>query len=123
MAPDARGHIGIVWAWGGGGTTNYYPGYSFTIDDDISQTQPWDSGFVFGAGNACLNAADGLRRWGDYLSIHALSPAKLGWIASGFRMNGATNCTTGSGVSQVETKIFVFGRGRDTPAYTRGTTY
>jgi hypothetical protein len=124
MAPNALGHVGIVWAWGGGsGTTNYYPGYGFTIDDDVSQTQPWSSNFIFGAGNACVNTADGLRRWGDYLSIHALSPAKLAWIGSGFRMNGATNCTTGSGVPQVEVKTFIFGRSRDTPAYTRGTTF
>ena len=124
MAPNAQGHVGIVWAWGGGsGATNYYPGYGFTLDDDVSQIQPWTSSFVFGAGNPCLNTADGLRRWGDYLSIHALSPSKLTWIASGFRMNGATNCATGSSVPQVETKVFVFGRNRDTPAYTRGTTY
>jgi hypothetical protein len=124
MAPNAQGHVGIVWAWGGGsGTTNYYPGYGFTIDDDVSQAQPWSSSFVFGAGNACLNSGDNFRRWGDYLSIHALSPAKLAWIAAGFRMSSATNCSTGSSAPQVEVKTFIFGRGRDTPAYTRGTTY
>ena len=125
LAVNARGHVGMVWAWGGGtGANNYYPGYGFTIDDDINQTQSWYTNYyVFGAGNACLNTSDNTRRWGDYLSIHTLNPSKLVWIASGFRMNAATNCVSGQSVPQAEVRTFVFGRLRDQQAYIRGSAF
>jgi hypothetical protein len=121
MAPNAQGHIGEVWAWGGGtGTTHYYPGWGVTIDDDVNPTQPWAYLYTaFGAGNACLNQADGRRRWGDYLTIHAMSPARLVWVATGFRMSGATNCVTGSSVPQVTIATVIFGRSRDIRSWSR----
>jgi hypothetical protein len=121
LAPNAQGHVAEVWAWGGGtGTTHYFPGWGVSIDDDVTPGQPWTYSYTsFGAGNPCLNTADGRRRWGDYLTVHAMGPAKLVWVATGFRMNAATNCVTGSSVPQVEIRAVIFGRARDVQSWAR----
>jgi hypothetical protein len=122
LAPDARGHIGWVSAWGGGDpaiSCCFFPGTAILINDDYAQAQPWDLNFVqFGAGNPCLNT-DGLRRWGDYLSVRPYSPARYVWLATGFAMlvnAGACNADHGN---NVQVKNVVFGRERDIEAWKR----
>ncbi len=116
MAPDARGHVGIVWAFGGG-TSNIKPGAGYTVDSDVSPTQPWDYNFyLFGSGNPCLNP-DGFRRWGDYLTVRPWNPAHNLWIGTGFALNadaGACNNTANLNIHNI-----VFGDTRDTTAYNR----
>ncbi len=120
MAPDARGHIGEVWAWGGGtGTTHYFPGSGFTINDDLSPTQPWNfSLYLRGAGNACLNTSDNTRRWGDYLTIRPWEPSRNAWLATGFRATANLGaCNTNQ--PAVEVHNIVFGRSGDVASYNR----
>lgn len=119
MAVDYRGHVGMAFAWGGGtGTAHYYPGSAIMLDDDLAPAQPWAYSFYQGGGgNACLNTADNLRRWGDYLDIHPAYPAGYGFTASGFALTanaGACNTTASVAVANV-----VFGRTRDANAYAR----
>jgi hypothetical protein len=119
MAPDRRGHVGIVWAWGGGtGANVYYPGSGYTVDDDVSPNQPWDYNFYqWGAGNACLNPGDNLRRWGDYLNVRPWHPSDTGWLGTGFALTSdAGSCTA---PANVDVKNVVFGQARDLPAYGR----
>jgi hypothetical protein len=119
LAPDYRGHIGMAFAWGGGtGTAHYYPGSGIMVDDDVTPAQPWSYSFYqYGAGNACLNTADGRRRWGDYLDVHPFYPSGYGWVASGFALtSNAGACNT---VANVSVANVAFGRTRDLTAYTR----
>jgi hypothetical protein len=117
MAPDSRGHIGMVWAWGGG-TSNAYPGAGVLIDDDISPAQPWDvSFFLSGSGNPCLNTADNRRRWGDYLTVRPWTPSRYLWVATAFSLpSNAGSCSSSTAVT---VRNLVFGRARDTNAYSR----
>jgi hypothetical protein len=119
MAVDARGHVGMVFAWGGGsGTDSFYPGSGIVLNDDLAQAQPWSYSFYqFGSGNPCLNTADGFRRWGDYLTVRAWTPSKLVFIGTGFALNAnAGNCNVSANVA---VKNVVFGRVRDTKSYKR----
>lgn len=118
LAPDARGHVGMVFAWGGGtGTSHYYPGSGVMVDDDVSPNQPWAYSFLTGgAGNPCLNS-DGTRRWGDYLTVRPYEPARYGWMAAIFRLTAdAGSCGAAAPVS---VQNVVFGRERDRQAYAR----
>lgn len=121
MAPDNRGHIGAVFAWGGGtGTTHFFPGSAFMIDDDVSPVAfNWATVlYLSGAGNACLNTQDKLRRWGDYLTVRPWEPSRNVWLGTGFRLTanaGACNVNTPA----VEVHNIVFGRGSDSASYTR----
>jgi hypothetical protein len=117
MAPDSRGHIGMVWAFGGG-TSNTFPGAGVLIDDDLSPNQPWDvSFFLSGAGNPCLNTADNRRRWGDYLTVRPWSPTRYLWVATAFSL--AANAGSCSSTASVNVANIVFGHSRDSVAYTR----
>jgi hypothetical protein len=117
LAADSRGHVGWVTAFGGSGI---YPSSALIVNDDFAQAQPWQRvDFQSGAGNACLNSADGLRRWGDYLTVRPTSPARYTWMATGFVMlANATFCNQDQG-SNVQVKNVVIGRERDTLSYTR----
>ncbi len=119
MAPDRRGHVGIVWAWGGGtGSNVFYPGGGYTIEDDIVPFQPWDYDFlVYGAGNPCLNTADNLRRWGDYLTVRPYHPAEVGWRGTVFSLR--SNAGACNNAAAVNVYNFVFGQARDAAAYNR----
>lgn len=116
IAPDARGHLGVVFAWGGGtGTNNYYPGVGYAVDDDLSLPNVFDTSFaVNGSGNACINSNVDLKyRWGDYLTVKPMYPARSVWVASGFYM--ASNCTQYSNTINSSVRVVnqVFGRTRD----------
>jgi hypothetical protein len=120
LAPNARGHVGEVWAWGGGtGTTHYFPGFGYSIDDDIAPNQPWTYVYQgFGAGNACVDPANSnFSRWGDYLTVRAWNPSRDVWIGSAYLLTAnATQC----GFTQpVAAHNFVFGRVRDAGSYNR----
>jgi hypothetical protein len=119
MAVDARGHVGMVFAWGGGsGTSSFYPGSGIVLNDDLAQVQPWSYSFYQpGSGNPCLNAADGYRRWGDYLTVRAWTPSKFVFIGTGFALNA--NAGSCNATANVAVKNVVFGRVRDTRSYTR----
>ena len=121
LAPDARGHVGMVFAYGGGtGTAHYYPASGIMVDDDISPTQPWSYNFLLnGAGNPCLNS-DGTRRWGDYLTIRPYEPSRYDWIASTFRLTA--NAGSCGSTASVDVRNIVFGRERDRQAYARWAT-
>jgi hypothetical protein len=119
LAPDARGHVGMVFAWGGGtDTAHYFPASGVMMDDDISPAQPWAYSFLTaGNGNPCLNTADGLRRWGDYLTIRPHDPGGYGWIAATFRLTG--NAGSCGATAPVNVRAVIFGRERDRGAYAR----
>jgi hypothetical protein len=119
MAPDARGHIGMVFAWGGGtGTSHYKPGAGIMVDDDVSPTQPWAYNYYqSGNGNPCLNTNDGLRRWGDYLTVRPFEPSRYGWFGSTFALSAdAGSC---SATASVDVRNVAFGRERDRGAWLR----
>jgi hypothetical protein len=117
LAADSRGHVGWVSVFGGSGV---YPSNTLIVNDDFAPAQPWNRlDFQAGAGNACLNPADGLRRWGDYLTVRPTSPARYTWMATGFVMlANATFCNQDQGTN-VQVKNVVIGRERDTQSYTR----
>lgn len=121
LAPDARGHVGMVFAWGGGtDTSHYYPAAGVMVDDDISPAQPWAYSFLTnGAGNPCLNS-DGTRRWGDYLTVRPYEPSRYGWIAATFRLTA--NAGSCGATAPVNVRNVVFGRERDRQAYARWST-
>jgi len=121
LAPDARGHVGMAFAWGGGtGTSHSFPGSGVMLDDDVSPNQPWAYSFYqSGAGNACLNS-DGTRRWGDYLDIHPFYPSEYGFVASGFALT--SNAGSCGATAPVDVANVAFGRYRDRTAYTRWST-
>ncbi len=121
LAPNARGHIGGVFAWGGGTSdSTFYPGAGVLIDDDYSPNQPWSySYYLSGVGNTCqyqdTNGAL-LWRWGDYLTVRPLNPASDVWVGTGYAIKGA-NC--GSTGWKAQPHNVVFGRGRDNNSYFR----
>jgi len=117
LAPNARGHVGGTYYWGGGcsGCTDYYPGTAALVDDDITPSQPWTNDFWFpGQGNTCTYG--GLYRWGDYSTTRTADPANNLWIGAGYREAGGNCGTAGSFTSPA---ILVFGRGRDGNQYAR----
>jgi hypothetical protein len=117
MAPDSRGHVGIIWAWGGG-TSPYYPGAGLTLDSDVSPTQPWNYDFfLYGAGNPCLNPGDNYRRWGDYLTVRPWSPPRNLWIGTAFALK--SNAGACNNTADVVVHNIVFGDTRDIGAYKR----
>jgi hypothetical protein len=119
MAPDRRGHIGMVWAWGGGTESLvYYPGGGYLIEDDLAPFQPWDYNFlIYGSGNPCLNIADNMYRWGDYLTVRPYHPADVGWLGTVFSLRSdAGSCTSPAAVNVYN---LVFGQARDLAAYKR----
>jgi hypothetical protein len=116
FAPNDRGHLGAVFAWGGGtGTTNRFPGTGALVEDDYGRTHSY---WLPGISNACTSTG-GLFRWGDYLTVRPYHPADRVWVGTGFRNVGGGPCVAG-GFS--EPRNVVFGRGRDTAAYTRWNT-
>ncbi|HEY3248485.1 MAG TPA: hypothetical protein VGK88_09380 [bacterium] len=116
IAPNARGDIGYVFAWGGGtGTTHYFPGTAVGIDDQYSPSQPWTNDFVLpGVKNPCTYG--GLYRWGDYLTARPLDPAADVWVATGYTIRNV-NCPNSGWFAQPYN--VVFGRERDTNSYNR----
>ncbi len=118
LAPNARGNIGGTFAYGGGtGSTHYYPGSGYVVDDDISPNQPWAVGYsASGAGNTCRYNDNGnlLWRWGDYLTVRPDDPAGDVWAGTAYSIQGA-NCGT-TGWKAVPRNV-VFGRFRDAGSY------
>jgi hypothetical protein len=125
LSPNARGDMGMNVAWGGqaSGGTAYYPSGRVLIQDDYSPSQPWQAyDYVQGSGNTCqYTDTDGIKkyRWGDYLTTRPYSPTGLVWVAAGYAIKGA-NC--GSAGWYAEPHNLVFGRGRDSYAYSRWST-
>jgi hypothetical protein len=119
FSPNANGDIGGAFAFGGGtGTTHYYPGTGYLIDDDFTPNQPWSEAYqIYGAGNTC--AYSGVLRWGDYLTTRPDSPAGYAWVGTGWAIKGG-DCGTANAYS--EPHSVVFGRGRDSSGVTRWST-
>lgn len=115
MEPNVDGHLGGAFSWGGGtGTSEFYPGTGYLLDDDISPDQPWAYDFrISGSGNTC--AYKGLLRWGDYNTVRAYDPAGDAFVAGGWKMTA--NCGTSGAVAQPHN--LTFGRGRDQGSYGR----
>ncbi|HYV01220.1 MAG TPA: hypothetical protein VEM93_02620 [Actinomycetota bacterium] len=117
-ATNHRGDLLTRWAWGGGtGSTHYYPGSGYSLQDDISPTQPWIYRYSqYGAGNPCLNS-DGLRRWGDYLTARSYNPTRDLFVHVGFALAGnAGGCGS---TAPVRVNIQIVGRERARPSYLR----
>jgi hypothetical protein len=116
-APDTRGHVGFIAAFGGG-SSDIKPGSIIMLDDDIAQVQGWSVDFwLYGGGNACLNT-DGLRRWGDYLTVNTFHPSGYAFVATAFTLTanaGACNVNTPA----VQVRNIIFGRFRDNRSVTR----
>ena len=103
-APNARGDVGIAFAFGGG---IYYPYFGIGIDDDFSRDSgntppPWDVWYLRQSTQGPTS-----NRWGDYFSVQPFAPTGLGWTAAGFTMQGCGGnyCT--------EPSYTIFGRERD----------
>jgi hypothetical protein len=119
FAPNVNGDIGGAFAFGGGtGSSDYYPGTGYLIDDDFSPNQPWSEVYqIFGGGNTC--AYSGVLRWGDYLTTRPDSPAGYAWVGTGWAIKGGNCGATGA---YSEPHSVVFGRGRDSSDITRWNT-
>ena len=121
IAPDERGNIGYLDAFGGGtGNTDYFPGAMIAIFDDITPLSPTVDYFLRGRGNACPDSPDTPEEgdWGDYLTIRGLHHGGA-WIATAMarRDNNSAECQTWTPMTIKNT---VFGRARDRHAYERG---
>jgi hypothetical protein len=118
FAPNANGDIGGAFAWGGGTTTDYYPGTGYMIIDDFSPTQPWQEAYeIWGAGNTCTY--NGILRWGDYLTTRPDYPAGYAWAGTGYAIAGG-NCGATGAYSAPHS--VVFGRDREASDVTRWDT-
>jgi hypothetical protein len=106
-SPNARGDLGVGFFFGGGGASGWYPYFGLAIDDDVSR----DAGYPPPGWNVAYvrESSQGptSNRWGDYISVLPFAPSGLGWIASGFTMQGCGGnyCT--------EPSYTIFGRARD----------
>jgi len=126
LTPNARGHIGGTFAWGGGtGPGNFYPGTGIFIEDDIAPAQPWSYDYyLWGQGNTCQFNDNGtlLYRWGDYLTVRPFAPASDVWAAAGYAVKGAdcgSRDTFGNPLWRSEPHYVVFGRERERGSYER----
>ncbi len=102
MGVDARGHLGVSLAIGGG--TWGYPGSQFLIDDDISGG--WTPFYLDGGAHSNT-------RWGDFLTARAATTGTgIGntWIATGFTLHD-----DGSGNAVTWPSFYWVGRQRDDP--------
>ncbi|MEV7686459.1 hypothetical protein ACFW1F_22715 [Streptomyces bungoensis] len=121
IAPDERGNIGYLDAFGGGtGNAHYFPGAMIGVFDDITPASPSVDYFLPGKGNACVYSAedefDG--NWGDYLTIRGLQRVPGAWIATAMARKDNTVVNCGADVPMT-IKNIVFGRERDRGAYER----
>ena len=110
-SPNARGDLGIAAFFGGG---SYYPYFLVGIDDDISRDNGypppgWEVYYLRQSSQGPIN-----NRWGDYISVQPFAPTSLGWIASGFTLQG---CGDFSGCS--ESTYTIYGRERDLHSVTQ----
>jgi hypothetical protein len=103
VAPNARGDLGLAAFFSGGG---YAPYFLVGIDDDYSRDVGYSIGYwetdYLRSGNGPLG-----NRWGDYISIQPFNPNGLGWVASGFLLQG------GNTNGYAEPSSTIFGRERD----------
>lgn len=91
LAPDARGNIGFIDAYGGGtGKNHHFPGSMIGVFDDVSPVSPTVDYLLRGNGNACSETVGGFDgNWGDYLTIRgwhggaAPGPPPPTWNATG----------------------------------------
>jgi hypothetical protein len=116
LAPNAKGHVGGTYSWGGGtGTTDYYPGSATLVDDDVTPNQPWTNDFYQpGGGNTCTYG--GIYRWGDYLTVRPNTAADGTWIGTGFK-EAKGSCGVAGNITQPT--VVIFGRARDNGDYLR----
>ncbi|MER6416045.1 hypothetical protein [Streptomyces humidus] len=123
IAPDERGHIGYIDAFGGGaGNSHYFPGSMIAVFDDITPVSPSVDYFLPGKGNACSgsNPQTGDEgEWGDYLTVRGWHPGGGVWIATAMARVDDTpaDCST---AGPMTIKNIVFGRERDRHVYERG---
>jgi hypothetical protein len=111
MAPDALGHIGYVDSFGGGtGTVHFFPGALIGIVDNQAPDFPGSTSFfLFGSGGGCLNAADGLRRWGDYNTARGGGTAAGTWTASSWARSSSADVGCGT-PTPISLRNVLFGR-------------
>jgi hypothetical protein len=119
FAPNANGDIGGAFAFGGGtGSSDYYPGTGYLINDDFSPSQPWQEAYeVPGGGNTCTY--NGILRWGDFLTTRPDYPAGYAWAATGYSIQGG-DCGTRGAYSAPHS--VVFGRDREASDVSRWNT-
>jgi hypothetical protein len=111
MAPDVLGHIGYVDSFGGGtGTVHFFPGALIGIVDNQAPDFPGSTSFfLFGSGGGCLNAADGLRRWGDYNTARGGGTAAGTWTASSWARSSSADVGCGT-PTPISLRNVLFGR-------------
>ena len=111
MAPDALGQIGYIDSFGGGtGSAHFFPGALVGIVDSQAPDFPGSTSFfLFGSGGGCLNAADGLRRWGDYNTARGGGTAAGRWTATSWARTTSADvgCSTATPINM---RNVVFGR-------------
>lgn len=121
IAPDRRGHVALIAAYGGGtGAAHYYPGAMIAVSDDVSPLSPTVAYVLPGRGNACSYDPDAPYQgtWGDYLTIRSWHSGAGVWLATAFARASATPVTCDA-VVPMTIKNIVFGRERDRRSYER----
>jgi hypothetical protein len=120
IAANARGDIGIVLAFGGnaGGLTGCTGAGCNAAQAAYSLDDEYTPGIGFGPMTPFRTFASGTHnrddeRFGDYFSIRAHQPCDLVWLATGYALSG------GDTVTNVNARVLEFGRGRDTPCWTK----
>jgi hypothetical protein len=121
IAPDRRGHIGMVDSFGGGtGDKHYFPGSMIGILDDISPESPSVDFFLFGKGSGCTFSEDSTAgTWGDYLTIRGSHTGDGVWTATTYVRNDNTPLLCPGEGASVTIKNINFGRERDRANYNR----
>lgn len=100
VAVNARGHLGLTVAFGGGA---YYPSAAVGVEDDLSPTNWQLLAAAFGTNGPSDNV------WGDYLAARPASGNGASWIATGYTLQGGN---TGTFIVPL---FLWFGRQRDDP--------
>jgi hypothetical protein len=123
LAPDRRGHIGLIDSFGGGtGSKHYFPGSMVGIFDDISPESPSVNFFLFGQGDSCFfKGGISMGAWGDYNTIRGSYSADGVWTATSYARND-NNEIICPAIANVTIKNINFGRERDRVNYERVIT-
>lgn len=122
LAPDHRGHIGLVDTFGGGtGNQHYFPSGMIGLFDDISPTNPTVDYFLRGQGNGCHYETGDFTEgnWGDYNTIRGWHTGNGVWNATTYIRNDNNPVACGFNPASVTIKNIDFGRERDRANYHR----
>ncbi|MFD2078287.1 hypothetical protein [Actinopolymorpha cephalotaxi] len=121
LAPDGRGHVGLVDSFGGGtGRRHVFPGGMVGVFDDLSPRIPSVNYFLRGHGGGCtFEEGSSSGRWGDYLSIRGWPTGDGVWNATTYVRDDNSPNFCPDRRARVTIKNVAFGRERDRGNYER----